>query len=502
MNIKKAVPIILIIAIFITGCSTTRENSHETYKPYDSEEIRIYYPKKEDIPDDNHVEEWEKYIKGKYGMDIDLEYIPLYTPSSVREFLFKGQIAIHNYFDDSREANGLVYITSYEVLNQLKDASLIIPVESYIDGLPGIVNIDIGNIEAFSDSSGNTWAVPLSDGIATEYRTYNKEYLDAAGISAPRTIDELFEYGKLVSGKDFDGNEIRDTYLFDYYLTGRMSSFDDIFRAFGCYGSPGYPVQFNPHKQKFENFVLNPNFTEAMTFIKLLYDENIIIEKTFPKGDYNVASIYSSSISGAFKENEQSFYLSGANEKYLIREEYACFGLAVMGNTRKPKEKLADFLELAVNNADGRIDLAVGFENKFYKDNVSYYSLLGDHMDVINRHDIDMIVDLEGTSRLKPIIYGDNAVFAENIKMKLDDNRKVDEELAINFRSNLSYHVPFDMTRLETEAINANLFNDTADLFRNILYKDMPIEDAVEEYIRWTELKYKWIDELDRLNAG
>jgi hypothetical protein len=30
----------------------------------------------------------------------------------------------------------------------------------------------------------------------------------------------------------------------------------------------------------------------------------------------------------------------------------------------------------------------------------------------------------------------------------------------------------------------------------------MPIEDAVEEYLRWTDLKYNWIEELELLNAG
>lgn len=59
-----------------------------------------------------------------------------------------------------------------------------------------------------------------------------------------------------------------------------------------------------------------------------------------------------------------------------------------------------------------------------------------------------------------------------------------------------------DRIRTETESINATLFYDTADLFRNILYEDMPIEEAVEEYIRWTDLKYNWIEELELMNAG
>lgn len=503
---KKLITLLLIIILLLSGCSNT--DISDPYKQSKSEEkkIKIYYPKKKQIPEDFYVNDWEEYIDKKYGYDVELEYIRLKTDGN---FWSKGRIDIQEFIK-KHETDGLVYITDFEILNQLKDAHLLLPVDSYIDGLRWLGNPNPETLDAFSDSSGNMWAVPLTENILSGFRIFDKDMLEAAGTDVPQTIQELFEYAKVVAREDFDGNGLNDTYLFEFILNGRfhlfegseyaISSFDDIFRAFGCYGSPEEPIQYNPHNNKFENFVNKENFVEAMTFIKLLFDENLIIEKKPMEMKYNTASTYSMQSISMYRNNEYSFYILGPNDKYLIREKYQCLAMAVLTNTIDPKAKLTNFLDLAVGNPDGYVDLIYGFENKNYEDRITYYSLLGDYMDILNRANIDIYVNIGGINKIKPVYHGDNYTVAEKIKARYEEDNQIKEELSANFGGGMSYYVPFDRVRLEIEELNAHLYNDTAMLFRNILYEDAVISAAVDDYIAATDARYEWIDNLELIN--
>jgi ABC-type glycerol-3-phosphate transport system substrate-binding protein len=498
----------LVIGLLLSGCSNTRNLDTSKQNSSEKKTIKIYYPRREQIPEDYYVTDWEDYMDNKYGYDIDLEYIRLKSGGDIRS---KGQIDIEDFIK-KHETDGLIYITDFEFLNQLMDAHLIRPVDSFIDGLPGLGNLSMGTLDAFSDTSGNTWAVPLTDNILSGFRIFDKDMLDAAGVEVPQTIEELYEYAKVVTREDFDGNGVNDTYLFEFILNGRfhlfegseyvISSFDDIFRAFGCYGSIGEPIQYNPYSNKFENFVNKENFVEAMTFIKLLFDENLIIEWSYTDNEYNTSSMHSMQSTVTYSNNAYSFYISGLNEKYLIPEKYQCLAVAVLSDTENPRDKLADFLDLAVGNTDGYVDLVYGFENKNYEDRITYYSLLGDYMDILNRADIDIYVNIGGINEIKPVYPGGNHIIAEKIKARYEEDNRIKEELAVNFGSSLSYYVPFDRIRIEVEELNAALFSDTAELFRKILYDDADISAAVDDYIARTNSRHGWIDKLALINGN
>jgi ABC-type glycerol-3-phosphate transport system substrate-binding protein len=505
---KKIFTILLVISLLFSGCSNTSTQDPHKQNTSEEKKIKIFYPRRDQIPEDYYVSDWKDYIDKKYGYDVELEYIRLKTDGN---FWNKGRIDIQEFIKN-HETDGLVYITDFEILNQLKEAHLLLPVDSYIDGLRWLGNPTPGTLDAFSDSSGNMWAVPLTDNILSGFRIFDKDMLDAAGVEVPQTIEELFEYAKVAAREDFDGNGVNDTYLFEFILNGRfhlfegseyvISSFDDIFRAFGCYGSPGEPIQYNPYSNKFENFVNKENFIEAMTFIKLLFDENLIIEWSRIENEYNTASMYSMQSTGTYRNNAYSFYISGPNEKYLIREKYQCLGMAVLTNTRNPEEKLSNFLDLAVGNPDGYVDLIYGFEDKFYEDRITYYSLLGDYMDTLNRTDIDLYVNIGGINEIKPVYPGDNYTVTDKIRAIYGEDNRIKEELAEKFGSSLSYYVPFDRIRIEVEELNASLYSDTATLFRNILYGDADISAAVDDYITTTNSRLGWIDTLALINGN
>ncbi len=301
---KKLLIVFIIIAFMIcvlNSCQNEDSISSGNTSMQENSNFKLIVPEAPlSIPQDERIEKWEEYMFGKYSADIEL----MYCSSSID---FDRLLELSN-------AEGLIVVDNYEMLNELIQNDMIIPLDFYQEKLNNYMNINSGMIESLTDSSGNLWAVPLRKGDPLiNKRTYNKEWLDVIGVPVPETIDEFYDYAMYVAYGDPDGNGINDTYIAEYSDRNLFRAFSDVFKAFGCYPFNSLSIAYNPLKLCVEDFVATGNFVEAMEYIRAMKDEGLIINSESAWGNYKVASSMDYGEPEYVIENEYGFYRRGPN---------------------------------------------------------------------------------------------------------------------------------------------------------------------------------------------
>ena len=127
--------------------------------------------------------------------------------------------------------------------------------------------------------NGKLYAVPPAyrpeefNGPTTSGMVYRKDWLDALGLSAPTTIEELHQVLKAFTENDPDGNGQNDTFGMAASASGRtVPAFDCIFAAYDCIPTFWY-------EEDDGRLVLGANKPEAKTVLELLhswYEEGLI----------------------------------------------------------------------------------------------------------------------------------------------------------------------------------------------------------------------------------
>ena len=504
---KKIIITILIIVLltaFLSGCSLSSDESRINSTSKDSNKIfSLYYPlRHSQIPTENHVEQWESFMREKHRFRIDLNYLPLTSKLPA--------VIDVNELEDISQKDGFVYIEKYEDLTELIEKGLITPIDYCVDPLLQIYEkLNPDNFDAFTDSMGNVWAFPLmGDSLVISKRTYNKEWLDKAGMSIPVNIEEFFNYAKYVAYEDPDGNGIDDTYILEYTSNQLMHSFTDIFRAFGCYPDGRKPIAYNPLSQSFEHLVFNEKFIEAMEFIKLLSDEGLIIKSdenyyNTKQSSYKVASAYNSTLPYNYvNDRTYGFYIQGLNETMLIEERLPEYCIVALKNTSDVLEKIDDFYRMIFGSPESTIDLMIGIEGQDYIDQGNYFEVMYDPLSGVNNDIIRIYTDFQsGTFDYKPMIQYNNEMSVSRVKELRALNKEkgeADLEASKYLSTNLSYRIDFNTFNYE---INELTFSrgPLDKLFTDILELNIPIEEATAEY-RAYFLRVGIIEKLDEIN--
>lgn len=146
-----------------------------------------------------------QYIRERYGFNIQLEAPPI---SGYNDRLWivmaSGDLPDIVYFwglnnDFARYVN----------------QGLFNPLDDHIKNYPNLVhNISQAQFLAGTNAvDGKIYAIPRPNGVQRVGYLTNLRWLNRLGISAPTTLDEFFEYGRLVRDNDPDGNGRADTYL-------------------------------------------------------------------------------------------------------------------------------------------------------------------------------------------------------------------------------------------------------------------------------------------------
>jgi len=481
----KPLTLILILSILVSlmgGCSRDSDDVFLTKLKSDSK-LEIYLPETSlSIPQAERTDKWEKYMRNKYGYILDLQYVSRPT---------NGYPDYEKLLDLSG-GEGLIAINSFSFLSDLISNDMIMPLNFYLDEINDY-DINPGMIDSLIDSSGTLWALPLTKGKPmADKRTYNKEWLDKSEASLPENIDEFYDYAMYVAYGDPDGNGVNDTYIAEYTAGTLFFDFSDVFKAFGCYQSHGSAVGYNPLNMNFENFITDGNFIEAMTYIKALDDQGLIINSETAKHEYQVASSMDIWTPGSDVEKAYGYYLTGPNEKRLIEERYPELCIAVLKQTDKPSDKLDAFYNIIYSALESSMDFAFGIKDEDYFDMIDYYRVRVVSGDVQEQrtHDIGLYTDLNRPPLdVKPIVRSNDPIAKTAVEEQmaaLVDSRAADEGAYRYLGTDLSYRIGFDVYDVTTET-PGYIQKDWLMMINDILIEDVPIEEAVTEYRKSVE---------------
>ncbi len=362
----------------------------------------------------------------------------------------------------------------------------------------------------------NLWAIPLaSTGAIRSKRTYNKAWLDNAGITVPENIEEFFNFAKFIASEDPDGNGKKDSYIMEYSNSSFLFDFADIFRAFGCYTYNGLPIAFNPHKNRLENIALSDNFTEAISFIGLLIDEKLIINtadaQKLSTDNYMIGSSFVNRLPYNYVlDRLYSYYLKGLNSTFLVEETFSPFCLAVLKYSDSIEENLNQFFNMVHSNSESLFDLQFGIKGVDYFDEGGYFDYVSTSKDGSPLPNIGISVGLSPYKfEEKPFIRVDNRESlgkTSNISKIIEtfkENREIGLEAEQYIGTNLSYINPFTIFIPELSEINGDVSSMFSQLVIDILENNISAEEVLVEYTHNMErmTRSEVILDIDELNS-
>ena len=137
---------------------------------------------------------------------------------------------------------------------------------------------------ARTSTTGKIHAVPRPNNLGRWGAIANQEWLDKLGVTMPTTIDEVYEYGKMVRDMDPDGNGQNDTFLFS--PTGLWTDCWLIysFMPFSILNAPVLSPDFDGEykiKEKMDGYI------PYLQFMRKLYEEGILDPEFFVNNYYD-----------------------------------------------------------------------------------------------------------------------------------------------------------------------------------------------------------------------
>jgi|GEM_PF-1597925 len=156
------------------------------------------------------------------------------------------------------------------------------PLGAFVDLTDLINEKDTPNImrevppEVFEQAkvNGRIYGIPYQGGPGAGYRwdlVMRKDYLEAAGASVPKTLDEYYNLLKKIKADRPDVIPLGGYTAQIGQVKFANNSFDQIFGAFGV--TPGY---FTETDGKFSNYDIDPRMKDALLFLQKMYKEGLI----------------------------------------------------------------------------------------------------------------------------------------------------------------------------------------------------------------------------------
>ncbi len=219
-------------------------------------------------------DDWVAYdlIRDELGINLDYVIIP---PGADGETKLNAAAA-SNSLPDLFQAVSSNRAELRNVLFRYYELGLLAPVDDLMPLMPERVKthyndpllIDMVTFDGRQYGLPEPPAIPKREGLVIR-----KDWLDKLGLESPTTLEELFEVAKAFTEQDPDGNGENDTFGIGAFIegpgVGRRFNY-----IFGAYGVPGVWDFSGP-----ENFglnVRNPQYPEAVAFLKKMVDEKVV----------------------------------------------------------------------------------------------------------------------------------------------------------------------------------------------------------------------------------
>jgi putative aldouronate transport system substrate-binding protein len=228
----------------------------EEAKQEDPMEISIMIPSfQTELPGDDSpvVKALEEYT----NTDVELLFTPNSSyPDKMNITLASGQLPTIMVVD--RNAPSFVNAARAGAFWEVSD---------YLKDYP---NLSQSNEIVLNNTSidGKIYGVYRSRTLGRMGVTLRKDWLDAVGLSEPKTIDEFYNVMKAFSEQDPDGNGKDDTY--GVTISKYAGPWDIMQVWFGA------PNKWRVDGDKLVPTHMTPEYTEALKFFKKLYDEKLV----------------------------------------------------------------------------------------------------------------------------------------------------------------------------------------------------------------------------------
>ncbi len=460
--------------------------------------IDIFFPRIEYYhPSDHHMDLWYNATREKYNLNINLHYTKLPVIINDKDYSsIDGDL--YNDLIEISDLDGFVYINDISLLTDLIKSGIVKPVTDILPNIPCIQDVDKNVINYVSDGNSKIWAIPLTDRIIYNARTYSKSWLETLGFPVPEDIDDFYEYAKAVAKNDPDKNGLADSYISLSSLNDILFSFQDIFRAFGCYTTDNYPISYNPSIKKFELIAMNNGFLECISFLKLMRDEQLIRilvsdndsfhDNSTAALEYKPGSMFGKTNGLMSFQGEVSFgpYLKGNNTQNLVEARPVVSYFAMLADSDEKSSTLSfnAFAESVMDMPDSYYDFREGAPDYKYFDR-------GEYIDIQTKDDSGntilslgiLIGYINSTTEIKPAVFDGNI---NQLKIMEEENihaLAAEAELDINDIQKNSYSIPLSAQSTDLFELNIIVQNMTIQLFADIFQNNIEPEDAIESYI-------------------
>lgn len=214
--------------------------------------------------------DWIAYQIIKDELNINLTYTIIPTGADGEAKLNAAAAAndlpdLFQVVSTSNDARGALF--------RLVDLGLVAPVEDLMPLMPQRVELhyndplllDLVTLDGHQYGLPEPPPLPKREGLVIR-----KDWLDALGLEAPTTIEEIYAVALAFTEQDPDGNGQNDTYGIGGFINGQGigNRFDWIFGAFGVPGVWNFAdASMN---------VRNEQYPEALTYMKSLVDAGVI----------------------------------------------------------------------------------------------------------------------------------------------------------------------------------------------------------------------------------
>ncbi|MFO7635912.1 MAG: hypothetical protein R6W96_01225 [Clostridia bacterium] len=230
-------------------------------------------------PSEEYMTDFEKIIKEKYGIKLDLNV--------THTFDLSGSQMADRLAGTGKSGIYLFNINSLERLYELRKSNSILPLDEYLAGNPAWEAMPEGMRSMFVLDDGNAWALTRGYQANAAGRVYRRDYLEVLGAKIPGTLDEFYELCmrfKAHEGVTPDENTRRAL------LYVNASSLIDVFFANGTPIMRSHnlvnhtSILYNPFTGSYEDSMLLPAMPETLSYVKMLLQQNLMSMASAPRG--------------------------------------------------------------------------------------------------------------------------------------------------------------------------------------------------------------------------
>ena len=264
---------VLLFSTVLAACGGNKTSKNENSETADDDQSRkvavTYYRISQSQKTIEELSEFKQFLEDKFN--VDWVTIPLGTGAQYTQ-------TINTRFASGDIADIVMYQDALQYKTHAQQGYLL-PLDEYLDELKDVyTGLPDELIQASRISDGHVYGLPMRQLVATTV-WIRQDWLDALHLSAPKTVDELYEVAKAFALNDPDGNGKQDTFGLSGWGQGQ-----DVFNGLGyVYGAFGIPELYSMYVEngnaKFG--ITSSRMKEALTFINRLVKEKILDPEFF-----------------------------------------------------------------------------------------------------------------------------------------------------------------------------------------------------------------------------